>query len=239
MLDVSGLNQSNEFAHDNPQQRELLRVCRIGRAQGIKGEVNVWAFTDEPELRFAPGALLWDASGREYRVMRSRQFKKRWIILFEGIADRNLAETLNGRELFAQADDEEEMEDEQAWYPSDLIGLKVLLDEAFCTAHGCDASTAIAIVSDVMDGAAQSLLQLESIDANAHDIADTVNATDTISDSGRAAEIHAEHQSITALVPFVEQIVPQIDTQQGHIRIDPPSGLIPDAMLNIAKRSLA
>ena len=43
---------------DDPQQRELLRVCRIGRAQGLKGEVTVQVFTDEPDYRFEPGSLL-------------------------------------------------------------------------------------------------------------------------------------------------------------------------------------
>ena len=31
--------------HDDPQQLELLRVARIGRAQGLKGEVTVRLYT--------------------------------------------------------------------------------------------------------------------------------------------------------------------------------------------------
>ena len=38
--------------HDDPQQLELLRVARIGRAQGLKGEVTVRLYTDDPEWRF-------------------------------------------------------------------------------------------------------------------------------------------------------------------------------------------
>ena len=44
-------------------------------------------FTDEPEYRFAPGAVLYTKDGEEeYVVESSRTFKNRWIIKFEGIA---------------------------------------------------------------------------------------------------------------------------------------------------------
>ena len=82
---------------DDPQQLELLRVCRIGRAQGLKGEVTVQIFTDEPEYRFAPGAVLYTKDGEEeYVVESSRTFKNRWIIKFEGIDDRDASEAANG-----------------------------------------------------------------------------------------------------------------------------------------------
>ena len=69
-----------EHLSDNPQQRELLRVCHIGRAQGLKGEVNVRVFTDEPEKRFAPGSVLLARDGREFTVLRSRKYRERWIV---------------------------------------------------------------------------------------------------------------------------------------------------------------
>ena len=82
---------------DDPQQRELLRVCRIGRAQGLKGAVTVQVFTDEPDYRFEPGSLLYTRdSEQEFEVAHSRTFKNRWIIHFEGVDDRDAAEALNG-----------------------------------------------------------------------------------------------------------------------------------------------
>lgn len=81
-------------------QSGLLRVCRIGRAQGLKGEVNVQVFTDTPETRFAAGAVLADGSGKLYAVERSRTFKDRWIVKFADINDRNASEELKGTVLF-------------------------------------------------------------------------------------------------------------------------------------------
>ena len=81
-------------------QSGLLRVCRIGRAQGLKGEVNVQVFTDTPETRFAAGSVLADGSGKLYAVERSRTFKDRWIVKFADINDRNASEELKGTVLF-------------------------------------------------------------------------------------------------------------------------------------------
>ncbi|MFT8704954.1 ribosome maturation factor RimM [Bifidobacterium aquikefiricola] len=224
---MSGLNHSNEFASVNPQQRELLRVCRIGRAQGLKGEVNVWAFTDEPELRFAPGAVLKDSHDKEFRVVSSRQFKKRWIILFEHVHDRNAAEALNGIELYGEADSAEEMESEEAWYPSDLIGLEVRLDAQYCNEHGFDPEVSIAQVSDVLEGVAQSLLELKP----------ATPASPSQNAPGQAARGKAATETpATILVPFVEAIVPEIDLEEGILRINPPSGLIPASMLDTVKK---
>ncbi len=91
-----------ESTQTNPQQRKLLRVCRIGRAQGLKGEVNVRIFTDDPARRFAPHSVLVTRDGREFIVVKSRNFKNRWIVLFEGITDRNASEALNGLDLFVK-----------------------------------------------------------------------------------------------------------------------------------------
>ena len=87
----------------DPQQPELLRVCRIGRAQGLKGEVSVQLFTDEPEERFAPGSPLFTkGAADEYVVEGARTFKNRWYIKLEGVDDRNAAEALGGTVLYGE-----------------------------------------------------------------------------------------------------------------------------------------
>ena len=111
--------------HDDPQQLELLRVARIGRAQGLKGEVTVRLYTDDPEWR-----LLYSQDGEtEYIVEGSRTFKDRWILKLEGVDDRNAAEALNGVELYGEVDDAEDMLEADEWYPKDLIGLEARLVE--------------------------------------------------------------------------------------------------------------
>nr|WP_302328237.1 ribosome maturation factor RimM [Bifidobacterium asteroides] len=178
----------------------MLRVCRIGRAQGLKGEVNVYAYTDEPERRFAPGSRLQTKDGRFFTVVSSRRFKQRWIVLFKGVEDRNASEALNGIELYVQADPAEELVQEDAWYPEDLIGLEVRM--APDNSLGEPSGRVIGQVSDVLDGVAQQQLQIHMT----------------------AVENDEETEG---LIPFVEALVPQVDIENGYVAIDPPGGLLP------------
>ncbi|MDF7664363.1 ribosome maturation factor RimM [Bifidobacterium sp. ESL0763] len=221
----------------DPQQRELLRVCRIGRAQGLKGEVNVLTFTDEPERRFAPGAELCTRDGqRTYAVAHSRTFKDRWILHFEGVDDRDASEALNGLDLYAEADDPEAMAEEDAWYPKDLIGLEARVAEE--PSNGVDAGKAgqvIGKVVDVIDGPAQSLLKIRLATPMAElkdggfrplDTSAPTSASDT-GDAGKAGKTNDQRIVKTALVPFVDELVPEIDLDGRYLTVDPPNGLVP------------
>ncbi len=184
---------------DDPQQRELLRVCRIGRAQGLKGEVTVQVFTDEPDYRFEPGSLLYTRDSEQvFEVAHSRTFKNRWIIHFEGVDDRDAAEALNGTVLYGEADDPEDMLEEDAWYPKDLLGLEARFAED--NMLGAPAGQKVGKVVDVIEGA-QYLLKIRL-----------------------AKPVDGE---TSTLVPFVDQLVPDIDLENGYLTLDPPGGLIP------------
>lgn len=250
---------------DDPQQLDLLRVCRIGRAQGLKGEVTVRLYTDEPEYRFAPGAVLYTQDGaKAYVVERSRTFKGRWIVKFEDVDDRNASEALNGVELYGEADDPEELRDEDAWYLRDLIGLEARM--AADNGFGAPAGLVVGKVVDVIDGA-QSLLKIRLSDAYLASLAaDPASSDDSSSSSSSPSPSpssspsslsfkgvkdepapmgtistsftgvkdipadsgpDADRVERTALVPFVEQLVPDIDLDEGYLTLDPPGGLIP------------
>lgn len=199
---VSEMNVAlDQQSFDNPQQsrNDLLRVCRIGKAQGLKGEVTVQIFTDEPYERFEPGNVLCTADGeREFVIENARTFKNRWILLFEESQNRNDAEALNGTELYVHAEDAQELAAENAWYIKDLVGLQARLCEE--NQLGLTPKV-IGKVVDVLDGT-QSLLKIR-LD---HPI---------------------DEENKTALVPFVEAIVPEVNVANGYLTIDPPGGLIP------------
>ena len=81
----------------------LLVVGRIGRPHGIRGEVTVEVRTDEPEQRFAAGAVLVTdpaAARAEVDVPPTLAIETvRWhqgrpLVLFDGIYERDLAENL-------------------------------------------------------------------------------------------------------------------------------------------------
>lgn len=87
-----------------PVAVDLLVVGRIGKPQGIRGEVTVQVRTDDPEARFAVGAvLLTDPVERgPLTVESSRLQNGRLMVGFRGVVDRNAAELL--RETLLQVD---------------------------------------------------------------------------------------------------------------------------------------
>ena len=70
----------------------LREVGRIGRAHGVQGELYVSLITDRVE-RLAPGARLL-AGSQWLTVVESRQQQQRWLVRFDGVADRTAAEKL-------------------------------------------------------------------------------------------------------------------------------------------------
>ena len=103
---------------------DYVVVGRIGRAHGIKGEVSVEPRTDEPERRFAAGAILGTGQG-SLTVAGSRVHQGRWLVRFEELRDRTSAEAARGIELTVGIDPGERPEDPEEFYDHQLVGLRV------------------------------------------------------------------------------------------------------------------
>lgn len=129
-------------AGDAPRR---LEVGRITKAHGLRGEVVVFLTTDRSE-RVAPGSVL-DTERGALTVRSSRPHQDRWVVTFEGVADRDAAEALRGLLLFA-----EPIEDPEVLWVHELIG---------CTVRTPDGVERGAIVS-VVDNPAADLLALDT-----------------------------------------------------------------------------
>ena len=102
----------------------LVVIGRIGRAHGIRGELNVEIRTDEPERRFAPGSsIICDA--RTLTVESSRHHSGRLLVAFDEVPDRTAAEQLHGSILEAEIDETESPDDPDEFYDHQLVGLQV------------------------------------------------------------------------------------------------------------------
>ena len=77
-----------------------LELGSIGRPHGVHGEVTVTLRTDRPE-RTEPGAVLY-AGDRKLVVASARPHQGRWLVRFEGVADRDAAEELRGATLVGE-----------------------------------------------------------------------------------------------------------------------------------------
>ncbi len=102
-------------------------IGRVGRAHGLRGEVNVEPRTDEPELRFALGASLRpDVDGSARLTVRAvRAHGDRLVVGFTEVSDRNAAEALSGALLLAEVSGRGRPADPEEYYDHQLVGLAV------------------------------------------------------------------------------------------------------------------
>ncbi len=128
-----------------------ILMATIGAAQGLRGEVRVRSFTDDP-LALGDYGHLYAEDGRIFEILEIREAKTVVIVRFRGINDRNAAETLNGLELFVERGNlpDEELDEDEFFY-TDLEGLEAV------DAEGKSYGT----VTAVFDFGAGDLLELK------------------------------------------------------------------------------
>jgi 16S rRNA processing protein RimM len=105
-----------------PQSRIL--VGQIGTARGLKGEVKIASFTENPLAIADYGALEIDGSPRRLVITSIRRAKSAVIAQFEGVANRTEAERLEGSRLYIPRHQLPPLE-KGSYYHADLIGLEV------------------------------------------------------------------------------------------------------------------
>lgn len=125
----------------------------VVRVHGLRGEVVVESHTDSPADRFAPGTVLRGERRRgpgpgPLTVTSARAHSGRWLVGFEGVADRDAAEELRGVQLLVPTAALPEPADAEEFHVHQLTGLRAEL------ADGTEAGT----VTDVVHGPGGSLL---------------------------------------------------------------------------------
>ena len=105
---------------------DLLVVGRIGKPQGIRGEVTVEVRTDAPDERFADGALLLTEPPERgpLRVASRRDQNGRLVVAFEQVPDRNAAEALRDTLLLVDAATLPPTDDPDEFHDMQLVGLR-------------------------------------------------------------------------------------------------------------------
>ncbi len=137
-----------------PLAEKRLLAGRIGAAHGVKGEVRLLSFTEDPKAIGAYG-MLSDAQGaRQFEIVALRPLKDDLLVVrFAGVGTRDQAEALNGVDLYvARAALPATAEGE--FYHADLIGL---------TAHN-PAGERIGHVTGVLNFGGGDILEVEPTD---------------------------------------------------------------------------
>jgi 16S rRNA processing protein RimM len=103
------------------------RICvaRIGAAHGVRGEVKLWPFTEDPMAVLHYGPLSTKDGARQFEVARARVAKDHLVAALKGVATREDAERVNGIELYI-ARDKLPATEAGEYYHADLIGLRAV-----------------------------------------------------------------------------------------------------------------
>ena len=114
---------------------QQLREGRLVKAHGLKGALKIELYTDDPQRRFAPGAVFtlqvptsspWH--GKTLELTELRFYNSHPVGFFQGVDDRSAAETLVKAILWVDQDPGETPEEPDAWYDHQLVGLRALRD---------------------------------------------------------------------------------------------------------------
>lgn len=155
--------------------------------------------TDEPDRRFADGAVLKAQSKRPENhsgpalpsvltVAGTRWHSGRLLVRFEEIGDRNVAEVARGTLLSIDLDPDERPEDPEEFYDHQLVGLQVVTTDG----------RVVGELKEILHGSAQDLLVIKTDERD-------------------------------VLVPFVAALVPDVDIAARRIVVEDLPGLLSDS----------
>lgn len=105
----------------------LLLMGRIGSAHGIKGEVRIQSFTEDPLALVDYSPLATNRPGLSITILSARTNTNVLVAKLKGVNDRTAAEKLNAVELYVDRELLPATEDEDDFYHADLIGLDARL----------------------------------------------------------------------------------------------------------------
>ncbi|MBP0579601.1 ribosome maturation factor RimM [Labrys sp. LIt4] len=173
-----------------PAPQNLVVLGVFGAAHGLKGEIRLKSYTEEP-LAIANYGPLLTKSGRQIKLASLRQAKDVLIARVEGVSDRTGAEQLVNLQLFVARDALGMPEDEDEFFHADLIGL-VARDED---------GNRIGTVTGLFDFGAGDIIEVTPDDAK--------KAPEGAKEASGSAK--------PLLLPFTKAVIPVIDIKAGHI----------------------
>lgn len=106
--------------------QKYLTVATVLKPQGIRGEIKVMPQTDsEDDLKDFTSVII---GGVPYKVLACRTAGGYAYLTLRGIADRNAAELLRGKEVLVDRDEAPELPEDRV-YIADVIGCAIVTEE--------------------------------------------------------------------------------------------------------------
>jgi 16S rRNA processing protein RimM len=106
-----------------------IRVARIGAAHGVRGEVKLWPFTQDPMAVADYGPLETEDGARRFEIETLRAAKDHLVARLKGVGDRDAASSLRNTDLFVARDKLPPIDEEDTYYHADLVGMAAMTPE--------------------------------------------------------------------------------------------------------------
>ena len=111
-----------------PGEPVFVTLGRLGRPHGLRGEIRMSVWTDAPEERLRPGAVVYLGERRSRAVVRSTRWNRDVLLLaFENYPDRTAVEPLRNQRVYLPVEALPPPPEDEV-YAYRLLGLKVLTD---------------------------------------------------------------------------------------------------------------
>jgi 16S rRNA processing protein RimM len=153
--------------------KPLIRVARVAGAFGVKGEVRISAFTEDPKTLLTHKALLKEDGSPGLTLLSGRAQKDNLIARVEGVETPEAADALRGLQLYIPRDALPEPEEDE-FYLSDLIGLSAV----------SPTGEALGRIKAVRDFGAGDILEIQPPAGQTWWVAFTRNAVPTVDIKG-------------------------------------------------------
>ena len=108
---------------------KLILVGRVAGAFGVRSEVRITAYTEDPLALTRYGALKREDGSPALTILSARVAKDGIIARTREIASKEAADALRGLQLYVARDALPATEDEDEFYLTDLIGLAAATPE--------------------------------------------------------------------------------------------------------------
>lgn len=105
---------------------DRICVARIGAAHGVRGEVKLWSFTEEPAAIANYGPLETLDGKQRFEIEALRSAKDHFVARIAGVTGREAAEKLRNIELYIPRARLPAIEEDDTFYHADLVGLDVV-----------------------------------------------------------------------------------------------------------------
>jgi 16S rRNA processing protein RimM len=105
---------------------DRICVAQIGAAHGLRGEVRLRSFTEDPMAVASYGALESEDGAQRFEIEALRPAKDHFVVRLAGVNNRAAAERLTNLKLYVPRDRLPPPEDADTFYYADLIGLTAI-----------------------------------------------------------------------------------------------------------------